>query len=122
LKFTGAAASVHKWLALVRGQPVLGWFDSGLFIAFVPEDAIHGNANLHAPPSIATKDVAGPLAARPGAYARIGVRTMFGRPVVQLTPIEGRPRVVGLRSGRRATPVDRATTGTPAAECGRRAN
>jgi len=114
------AASVHKWLALVVGLPVLGWFVSGLFIAFVPEDAIHGHAEPHAPPSIAAEEVAGPLAAalaaRPGAYARIEVRTMLGRPVVQLTPVEGRPRVVDLRSGRTVTPVDRATAAALARE------
>lgn len=113
MKLTRGAASVHKWLALLVGLPILGWFVSGLFIAFVPEDAIHGHAAHAEPARIQAAQVAGPLAAvlraQPGAYERIEVRTMLGRPVVQLTPTEAPPRVVDLSTGRTLTPVDQRT-------------
>lgn len=110
MSFIRTSASLHKWLALVVGLPILGWFISGLFIAFVPEDAIHGR-HPPDPVPISAASVAGPLqralAAHPGAYARIEVRAMLGRPVVLLSPVTGRPLLVDLDGGRQVTPLAR---------------
>ena len=110
MSFVRASASLHKWLALVVGLPILGWFVSGLFIAFVPEDAIHGRHPPDPVPVDAVKvavPLARALAANPGAYARVEVRAMLGRPVAQLTPVAGRPLLLDLASGRRLSPLGR---------------
>ncbi|QYE37023.1 MULTISPECIES: PepSY domain-containing protein [Sphingosinicellaceae] len=112
MSFVRTSASLHKWLALVVGLPILAWFVSGLFIAFVPEDAIHG----HHPPDPAPVDAAAvaqplaqALAARPGSYAKVEARSMLGRPVALLTPVEGRPQLVDLTTGHTVSPIDRPT-------------
>lgn len=110
---TRGAAKIHKWLALVVALPILAWFVSGLFIALVPEDAIHGHNGHHAPALINPATTAEPLAdvlSRHGKpVERIEVRSMLGRPVALLSPGEGRPTLVDLSSGKILSPIDRTT-------------
>lgn len=110
---TRGAAKLHKWLALVVAIPILAWFVSGLFIAFVPGEAIHGHNEHHTPASVDPAAIAEPLAAALARHGkpveRIDVRSMLGRPVALLSPAEGRPTLVDLSSGRVRSPIDRMT-------------
>ena len=110
---TRGAAKLHKWLALVVALPILAWFASGLFIAFVPEEAIHGHNEHPAAAALDPATVAQPLAAALARHGkpveRIDVRSMLGRPVALLSPAEGRPTLVDLSSGRVLSPIDRST-------------
>jgi hypothetical protein len=113
MSVTRGAAKIHKWMALVAALPILAWFMSGLFIAFVPEEMIHGHGG-HGPPALVdpaavARPLAAALARRSGSVEKIEVRTMLGHPVALLSPAEGRPSLVDLATGRTISPIDRAT-------------
>ncbi|HEY0012470.1 MAG TPA: PepSY domain-containing protein [Allosphingosinicella sp.] len=109
MRTTRIASFIHKWLALLMAVQILFWFASGLFFAVFPIERVRSeHMKAEAPEAaIAVADAAAGLQRIAGAAAgeRIEVRTMLGRPVAQVSPRDGRPRLYDLRDGRLLSPL-----------------
>ncbi|HEX8192190.1 MAG TPA: hypothetical protein VF552_04755, partial [Allosphingosinicella sp.] len=109
MRTTRIASVIHKWLALLMAVQILFWFGSGLFFAVFPIEKVRSeHMKAQAPPApIAIADAAAGLGRISGAAPgeRIEVRVMLGRPVAQVTPREGRPRLYDLADGRQISPL-----------------
>jgi hypothetical protein len=111
MQATRLASAIHKWLALLMAIQILFWFVSGLFFALAPIEQVRSEHVRAAAPAvpIAVADAAAGLQRLPAdAGARIDIRTMLGRPVALVAPVEGRPRLYDLADGRLISPLPAA--------------
>lgn len=115
LRLHRLAGSVHRWLALLIGIQLLLWLFSGLVMALLPIETVHGDHRIerNGEPSLPAN---GAYATTPALLSTAGepvrqvqYRMLLGRPVVEVQLVSGATRLFDARTARPMPRVDAAT-------------
>jgi len=107
----GIWAKIHKWLALLMAVQILLWFVSGLVMAVIPIERVRSeHAIAEVPPVPVALDQAAAGLQRLAAAGvapgeKVELRALLGSSVALIVPLEGRPRLYDLATGRPLSPI-----------------
>ncbi|WP_343044529.1 PepSY domain-containing protein [Sphingomonas hominis] len=111
------ASKVHRWLALLIGAQVIVWFTSGLVMALLPIDTVHGDHRIDrdAEPALSSAQAFAPvptlLTAAGSPVRQLQHRVLLGRPVVEAQLASGGVRLLDARTATVLPPIDASTAG-----------
>lgn len=108
MRLAAVSSTIHKWLALIVGLPVLFWVVSGLFFAVYPIERVRSEHRMAQaePASLDLAEIVPPSAlVLEQTPTRLTLEQRLGGPMYVAEFVEGRSALIDARDGRLVSPL-----------------